>query len=306
MDAAIARARAPPPPVAARRARVLQAGGAAAAAVLGDVCGPWPVLGQPGSIESCQSAEDDGEQLQVAVGMSSSEGGNGMAGLRAAHDPLTELSFREFSEALVRISSLRYPAAPSLPRRVQTVLQQHIAPLIASARQQRQQQAAGGGGLSATGSSTSVAASGNGQHRQSQASSGSGPLGGGAGTGAAAALNLLTWEQQQVSEEVVGYLRSRGELLQAVFAAVAANTYSTPVPGSDAMGGTGSCEEGTGSAAAGDGSVDVCESGVATARAVVCRLERAGVLAAQKLGAGAVAGALLEGLLGAKDAVQAR
>jgi len=182
VDDAVALSRQPPPPVAARRQRVLAAGGAAAAAVLCDAVGTWPAyhLGETARTGSCPPAS-----------------------ATAPHDPLTELSFREFCESLVRVAARRYPQVAGLARRVQTVLQHHVAPLLSAS-----------------------AGAGAGARRQPVAPTPSSTFTGQrtiAGGGAAAALSIM--EQDLVSEEVVAYLRSVAEPLQRAFAAVAlANT----------------------------------------------------------------------------------
>jgi hypothetical protein len=236
IDAAVVRAREPPPPVEARRRRVLAAGGPAAAAVLGDATGIWPVA----------------EQLEQQSGEAAAAGSPAAAG---PHDPLTELSFREFCEVLIRIAAARYPQVPGLARRLQAVLQQHLArrPSLAAGAAASVMAIASVGGLrSGGGGSTSSSA---------------------AAAAVSAAAAEPTWEQQRVEEQVVSFLRERSEALRRAFAAVAS-------PGAAAAGRT-------------------------TARAVLCALQRSGALAATRLTAGAVAAALLEGLLGAKDAAQA-
>jgi hypothetical protein len=190
----------------------------------------------------------------------------------APHDPLAELSFRDFAEVLVRISALRYPALPGLARRLQVVLQQHVSPLLGAARR-----GGAGGGAGPRGLQGGGAA-------------------GGAGAGAGGS------EQQLASEEVVAYLRGRAEQLQVAFAAVAS---ALPSGGGSSTGG--------GTAGAGHALVSGWggESGspwhhhCTTARRVLRRLVSEGLLETHRLTAGGVAAALLESLLGAKDAAQA-
>lgn len=273
--AAIAAARKPPPPVAARRARVLAGGGAAACAVLPlDACGAWPVA----------AYVDTGSQGTAAVPGSCCAADASRSGAAAAYDPLVELSFREFAECLVRIAALRYPQLPSPARSLQVVLQQHVVPLLTSSRQRQPQGSAGAVGACAAGAAAAAAL----QRSQQLAAA---PA---VATSASAAAG---WEQQMASEEVVGFLRLRSKQLQAAFAAVAIEA----LPGA---GGSGGASAALGLGAAANADSGMWQSAHTTARRVLRAFEREGLLGVHRLQAGQVAAALLEGLLGAKDAAQ--
>ena len=251
VGAAAAAARAPPPAVAARRARVLAQGVAsgAAAAVLCDPLGVWPAY------------DASGRLLPGAA--------------TCVHEPLAELPYREFAEALVRVAALRYPAQPGLARRVHLLLQAHLAPLLA----------AGGAAGSSSGGSGSGGAAGR-----------------AGGLSVAAAHAPPTFEQQLAGEEVVSLLRARAGPLRRAFAAIVASDDGACDDDYDDDDDT---EHDAGGGKEDDGGLDperVAKARHATARAVLEALAAAGVLSQHKLATPAVAAALLETHLGAKDA----